>query len=155
MNNIFAVTMAAALAACFSSPALAQGPRAGTEAALQCLLRQGPPGCQDMFVGRATAPARQWAAANNNRDFRRGPLQSSQFFGQATADNVYDERVLRPQMADVMDIYDVKFAYDDWSVYISPPDADGKIRHLAIQPYAPHDPNQLACSATVSRALCS
>jgi len=108
-----------------------------------------------MFVGRATAPARQWANTNSSRDFQRGPLQSSAFFGQATADNLYDERVLRPQMADEMDICDVKFAHVNWSVYISPPDADGKIRHLSIQFYAPHDPNQLACSAIVSRALCS
>jgi hypothetical protein len=142
MNKIFAVTMAAALAACFSSPAFAQ--RAGTEAALQCLLRQGPPGCQDMFVGKATAPARQWATASADRDFNRGALQSSQFFGQATADNVYDEKILRRQVTDEMDIYDVKFAHNEWSVYIAPPDEDGKIRHLAIEFYAPHDTNQIA-----------
>ena len=142
MNKIFAVTMAAALAACFSSPAFAQ--RAGTEAALQCLLRQGPPGCQDMFVGKATAPARQWATASADRDFNRGALQSSQFFGQATADTVYDEKILRRQVTDEMDIYDVKFAHNEWSVYIAPPDEDGKIRHLAIEFYAPHDTNPIA-----------
>ena len=142
MNKIFAVTMAAALAACFSSPAFAQ--RAGTEAALQCLLRQGPPGCQDMFVGKATGPARQWTTASPNRDFNRGTLQSSQFFAPATHDNVFDERVLRRQVTDEMDIYDVKFAHNEWSVYIAPPDADGKIRYLAIEFYAPHDTNQIA-----------
>jgi hypothetical protein len=144
MNKIFAVTMAAALAACFSSPALAQAARPGTEAALQCLLRQGPPGCQDMFVGKATGPARPWVYANPNRDFNRGPLQSSQFFGQASHNNVFDERVLRRQVTDEMDIYDVKFAHNEWSVYIAPADADGKIRYLSIEFYAPHDTNQIA-----------
>jgi hypothetical protein len=144
MNKIFAVTIAAALAASFSSPALAQGPRAGTETALQCLLRQGPPGCQDMFVGKATLAARPWVYASPNRDFKRGPLQSSQFFGRATHDNVFDERILHRQVTDEMDIYDVKFSHEEWSVYIAPADADGKIRYLAVEFYAPHDTNQIA-----------
>jgi hypothetical protein len=143
MNKIFAVTMAAALAACFSSPALAQSPRAGTEAALQCLLHQGPAGCEQIFAGKATLAAKPWVYANNNRDFGRGPLQSSQFFGQASAGNVFDEKILHRQVTDEMDIYDVKFAHNDWSVYIGPADADGKIRYLAIELYAPHDLHQL------------
>ena len=42
-----------------------------------------------------------------------------------------------------MDIYSVKFAHLDWSIYIGMPDADGKIHSLAIRRYAPHDLNQL------------
>jgi hypothetical protein len=41
-----------------------------------------------------------------------------------------------------MDIFDVKFAHVEYTFYISPADADGKIRALAIPLYGPHDPLQ-------------
>ena len=43
-----------------------------------------------------------------------------------------------------MDIFDVKFAHVEYSIYVSPADADGKIRALAIRLYAPHDLLQLS-----------
>ena len=130
-----------ALAVCVSPPAFAQG--SGTDAALQCLLRQGPKGCQDMFVGKAMLAARPWVWENPGRDFNRGPLEASNYFGAASSDNVFDEKVLHQQMTDDMDIYDVKFAHLEWSFYIAPADADGKIHYLAVRLYAPHDLNQL------------
>jgi hypothetical protein len=46
-------------------------------------------------------------------------------------------------MADEMDIFDVKFAHLEWTFYIAPADADGKIHYLAIRLYPPHDLNQI------------
>jgi hypothetical protein len=133
-----------AAAVCFAPPAFAQsGARSGTEAALQCLLRQGPKGCERMFVGKATLAAQPWVWENSKRDFTRGPLIESKYWGQAASTNVFDERILHQQMTDDMDIYDVKFAHLEWSFYIAPADADGKIRYLVIRLYAPHDLNQL------------
>jgi hypothetical protein len=136
----------AAVAVCFSPLAFAQseaGPRSGTDAAMQCLLRQGPKGCEQVFVGKATLAARSWVWPDLGRDFNRGPLDRSKYWGQASSKNVFDERVLQRQMTDEMDIFDVKFAHQEWTIYIAPADADGKIHYLAIRLYAPHDLNQL------------
>jgi hypothetical protein len=143
---LLATLAVAAIAVCFSPLAFAQseaGPRSGTAAALQCLLRQGPKGCEQVFVGKAMLAARPWVWANPSRDFNRGPLESSKYWGQASSTNVFDERVLHLQMTDEMDIFDVKFAHQEWTIYIAPTDADGKIRYLAIRFYPPHDLNQL------------
>jgi hypothetical protein len=148
-NNLKKILLAlavGAIAVCFSPLAFAQSgaaPRTGTDAALQCLLRQGPKGCQQMFVGKAMLASQPWVWENPRRDFNRGPLEESKYWGQASSTNVFDERVLHQQMTDDMDIFDVKFAHLEWSFYIAPADADGKIHYLAIRLYAPHDLNQL------------
>jgi hypothetical protein len=118
-------------------------PRTGTDAALQCLLRQGPQGCEKMFVGKAMLAAQPWVWPNPGRDFNRGPLEDSKYWGQASSANVFDERVLHNQMTDEMDIFDVKFTHLEWTIYIAPADTDGKIHYLAIRLYPPHDLNQL------------
>ena len=118
-------------------------PRRGTAEAAQCLLRQGPKGCEKMFEARARIAAQPWVWANPRRDFNRGPLESGRYWGEASESNAFDAMVLIRQAANEMDIYDVKFAHQEWTFYISPADADGKIRHLAIRLYAPHDLNQL------------
>jgi hypothetical protein len=138
--------LAAAAAICFSPLAFAQGgagPRPGTEAGLRCLLRQVPQSCEQMFVGNATVAARPWVWPNLKRDFNRGPLQDSKYFGRASAENIFDQKILIREATDEMDIFDVKFAHAEWSFYIGPADADGKIRYLAIRPYAPHDLRQI------------
>ena len=143
---LIATLAAGAMALCLSPQALAQtgpGPRPGTEAALHCLLRQGPSGCEQMFVARASLAARPWVWQNAERDFKRGPLLFSKYFGQASADNVFDEKVLHREMADDMDIFDVKFTHFEWTFYIAPADANGKIRYLETLLYPPHDLNQL------------
>ena len=135
-----------AIAVCFSPSAFAQSgaaPRTGTEAAMQCLLGQGPKRCERMFVGRAMTAAQPWVWPNLTRDVDRGPLEFSKYWGQASSRNVFDERVLHSQMTDDMDIFDVKFAHQEWTIYIAPADADGKIHYLAPRFYAPHDLNQL------------
>jgi hypothetical protein len=136
----------AAIAVCFSLPAFAQGgagPRSGTAAAVQCLLRQGPKGCERMFVGKAMLASQPWVWENSSRDFNRGPLERSKYWGQASPTNVFDVKALLRQAADEMDIFDVKFAHLEWTIYIGPADADGKIHYLAIWLYPPHDLNQL------------
>jgi hypothetical protein len=140
----FLLATLAGIAVFFSPSAFAQGgARTGTEAALQCLLRQGPKDCQQMFVGKAMLAAQPWVWDNPGRDFNRGPLEWSKYWGQASANNFFDERVLLRQMADEMDIFDVKFAHLEWTFYIAPADADGKIHYLAIRLYPPHDLNQI------------
>jgi len=142
----FVAAAVTGIAVCFSSLAFAQSqssPRSGTDAALQCLLRQGPQGCEKMFVGKAMLAAQPWVWQNPSRDFNRGPLEFSKYWGQASSANVFDEKVLLRQATDEMDIFDVKFAHLEWSIYIAPAGADGKIHYLAIKLYAPHDLNQL------------
>src|SRR4051812_18427981 len=121
----------------------AAGPRPGTLEAMRCLVRQGPPQCERMFRGGARDTAKGWVFPDQDRDFRRGPLKSSSYWGRASASNRFDARILTNQPTKEMDIFDVKFAHVEYTFYISPADADGKIRALAIPLYAPHDPLQL------------
>ncbi len=125
------------------SPA-GSGPRPGTVDAVQCLVRQGPAECEQMFQGGARRTAAPWVFQNVNRDFKRGPLVYSNYWGRASDSNIFDAHMMINQPTTEMDIFDVKFAHVEYSVYISPADADGKIRALAIRLYAPHDLLQLS-----------
>jgi hypothetical protein len=120
------------------------GPRPGTVEAVQCLVRQGPAECEHMFQGGARRAAAPWVFANLNRDFKRGPLVSSNYWGRASDSNIFDAKMMINQPTTEMDIFDVKFAHVEYSIYVSPADADGKIRALAIRLYAPHDLLQLS-----------
>lgn len=124
------------------SPAAA-GPRPGTVEAMQCLIRKGPAGCERTFQGGARTAAMPWVFQNPDRDFKRGPLVSSSYWGRASDSNRFDARILTSQPTKEMDIFDVKFSHVEYTFYISPADADGKIRALAMPLYAPHDPLQL------------
>lgn len=124
-------------------PPATQGPRPGTVEAMRCLIRQGPPGCNEVFQGRARTASMPWVFPNPDRDFKRGALVSSAFWGRASDSNRFDARVLTNQPTEEMDIFDVRFAHVEYTFYISPADADGKIRALAILLYPPHDPLQL------------
>jgi hypothetical protein len=124
------------------SPA-ASSPRPGTVEAVQCLVRQGPAECKKVFQGRARTAAMPWVFENPERDFKRGPLVASNYWGRASESNIFDARILINQPTKEMDIFDVKFAHVEYTIYISPADADGKIRALAMPLYAPHDPLQL------------
>jgi len=84
-----------------------------------------------------------WMFENPDRDFKRGPLVSSSCWGRASDSNRFDARILIDQPTKEMDIFDVKFAHVEYTFYIAPADADGKIRALAMTLYAPHDPLQL------------
>jgi len=125
------------------SPPAALGPRTGTVEAMRCLVRQGPPPCKEMFRGRAQKAALPWIFEDPDRDFKRGALVSSNYWGRASDSNRFDARILIDQPTREMDIFDVKFAHVEYTFYISPADADGKIRALAIPLYGPHDPLQL------------
>jgi hypothetical protein len=70
-------------------------------------------------------------------------LVSSSYWGRASDSNRFDARILTNQPTKEMDIFDVKFTHVEYTFYISPPDADGKIKALAMPLYAPHDPLQL------------
>jgi hypothetical protein len=124
-------------------PPAALGPRPGTVEAMQCLVRQGPAACKTMFRGGARTAAMPWVVENPDRDFKRGPLLSSSYWGRASDSNRFDARILIHQPTTEMDIFDVKFAHVEYTFYISPADADGKIRALAMPLYGPHDPLQL------------
>ena len=121
----------------------AAGPRPGTVEAMQCLVRQGPAECKTMFRGSARIVAMPWLFENPDRDFKRGHLLSSNYWGRASDTNIFDVRAMIGKPTKEMDIFDVKFAHVEYTFYISPADADGKIRALAIPLYAPHDPLQL------------
>ena len=118
-------------------------PRPGTAEAFQCLLRQGPKGCSRMFVGSANRAAQPWVWENLRRDFENGELESSGYWGQASPSNIFDSAIMIHQPATEMDIYDAKFAHHEYTFYIAPADADGKIHALAVRFYAPHSLDQL------------
>jgi hypothetical protein len=122
----------------------APGPRPGTVEAMRCLVRQDTSdACKTMFQGGARKIAMSWVFQNPERDFKRGRLISSSYWGRASDTNRFDAKILTNQPTREMDIFDVKFAHVEYTFYISPADADGKIRALAIPLYGPHDPLQL------------
>ncbi len=96
-----------------------------------------------MFQGGARVTARPWLFDNPDRDFKRGHLISSSYWGRASELNRFDARFMMHQPTTEMDIFDVKFAHIEYTFYISPADADGKIHALVMPLYAPHDPLQL------------
>jgi hypothetical protein len=132
------------LSAVAAEPSAASGPRPGTVEAMRCLVRQAPATCKEVFQGGARKTAMPWVFENPDRDFRRGALVSSTYWGRASDSNVFDAKILTNQPTKEMDIFDVKFAHVEYTFYISPADADGKIRAVAVPLYAPHDPLQLS-----------
>jgi hypothetical protein len=115
------------------------GPRPGTTQAVQCLIRQGPAGCGGMFEGDRRFAAKDWVFANPDRDFERGLWISSKFRRRASNSNGCDVMIVNNKPTREMDIFDVKFSHVWYILYVSPADADGKIRALAIS-RAPHEP---------------
>src|SRR5438552_19193556 len=85
------------------SPSVAQpspadaGPRSGTMEAMRCLVRQGPAACKAMFQGSARKTAMPWLFENPDRDFKRGALLSSTYWGRASDSNRFDARILTDQ----------------------------------------------------------
>lgn len=138
-----------ATAAMADEPPAASGPRPGTVEAMQCLvgLRQDTAECIKMFVGGAQRAAPPWVFVSAEQRFQRGRLVSSTFWGRASASNMYDAKAMMTLPTKEMDIFDVKFAHTEYTFYISPADADGKINALTILLYGPHDPFQVTgCS---------
>ena len=127
-------------------PPAAPGPRPGTVEAMQCLvlIRQEPGECIKMFVGSAQRTATPWVFVSAEQKFQRGPLVSSSYWGRASQSNMFDVKAMRALPTKEMDIFDVKFAHTEYTFYISPAGAEGKIKALAILLYAPHDPFQVS-----------
>jgi hypothetical protein len=116
---------------------------------MQCLtgIRQMPAECMKMFVGGAQTAATPWVFVSAEQNFQRGSLVSSRYWGRASTANMFDAKAMRSQPTREMDIFDVKFAHTEYTFYISPADAQGKIKALTILLYAPHDPFQVSgCS---------
>jgi hypothetical protein len=149
MNHILTIALTASL---LSAPVMADpspatpGPRPGTVDAMQCLagIRQEPAACIKMFVGSAQRVATPWVVVSAEQKFQRGPLVSSNFWGRASEENIFDVKAMRALPTREMDIFDVKFAHTEYTFYISPADADGKIKAVTILLYAPHDPFQVS-----------
>jgi hypothetical protein len=108
---------------------------------MQCLagIRQEPAACIKMFVGSAQRIAMPWVVVSAEQKFQRGPLVSSNFWGRASEENIFDAKAMRGLPTREMDIFDVKFAHTEYTFYIAPADGDGKIRAVTILLYAPHD----------------
>jgi len=127
----------------------ASAPRPGTNEAMQCLVgvRDEPAECIKMFRGGSHTIAMPWVFVDANQKFQRGPLLSSTYWGRASDSNMFDVKAMMGKPTREMDIFDVKFAHTEYTFYVSPADADGKIRALTILRYAPHDPFQVSsCS---------
>jgi len=145
MRPIFMIFSALMLStsAMAGETAAASGPRPGTVEAMRCLVgvRQGPAECLKMFQARARVLAGRWLSQSAERDFKRGPLVSSNYWGQASDTNNFDAVAMKVWPTTEMDIFDMKFAHEEYTFYISPPDGDGKVRALTILQSAPHQPN--------------
>jgi hypothetical protein len=110
------------------------GTAAATTPALKCLLTHEHNGCADVFVGRAGLAARPWVWFTPNQDFALGALVSSRYAGTETQTDAYIAKFLNGRTAD---LYDVKFAHQEKTFYIAPPDPDGKIRYVLVRDGAP------------------
>ncbi|MEO6022484.1 MAG: hypothetical protein ABIP64_05095 [Burkholderiales bacterium] len=127
----------------------ASGPRPGTVEAMRCLVgvRQERADCIKIFRGGAQTTAMPWVFVDAGQKFQRGPLVSSTYWGRASDANMFDAKAMRGKPTKEMDIFDVKFAHTEYTFYISPADAEGKVRALTVLLYAPHDPFQISgCS---------
>ena len=113
------------------APAANSGPRPGTVEAVQCLLRQSPPACEQMFVGKAGQVATAWVYVSAEQNFNRGPLISSNYWGRGSDVNIYLKSPGIIPKAN-LDVFDIKFAHRNYTFWISPPDADGKIRDVIV-----------------------
>ena len=149
MNRILTIALTASLlstSAMADQSPTASGPRPGTVEAMQCLVlvRQEPAECVKMFVGSAQRIATPWVFVSAEQKFQRGGLVSSTFWGRASDSNMFDVKAMRALPTKEMDIFDVKFAHTEYTFYVSPADAEGKIRALTILLYKPHDPFQVS-----------
>jgi len=144
--SLLALLIASPPSAMADEAAAASGPRPGTVAAMQCLvgIRQAPAECIKMFVGNAQRTAPPWVFVSAEQKFQRGPLVNSTYWGRASEKNMFDVKAMRALPTKEMDIFDVKFAHTEYTFYISPADAEGKIKALTILLYAPHDPFQVS-----------
>jgi hypothetical protein len=87
-----------------------------------------------MFVGGAQVNSRPWVFVSADQNFQRGPFLSSNYWGRASGANIFDAKAMRGRPTKEMDIFDVKFAHYEYTFYISPADARGKIRALNYAP---------------------
>lgn len=146
MSRILTIAFMASLlstSAAAEPPPAGPGPRPGTVEAMRCLVRQDTSDpCKSMFQGLARNVAMSLVFQNPDRDFKRGALISSNYWGRASDSSWFDVRALNISLTKEMDIFDVKFGHVEYTYYISPADADGKIRTVIIELYAPHDPLQ-------------
>jgi hypothetical protein len=147
MIPVLAVMIATAAMA--DEPPAASGPRSGTVEAMQCLvgIRQDTSECMKMFVGSAQKVAPPWVFVSADQRFQRGRLVSSTYWGRASPSNMYDAKAMMTLPTKEMDIFAVKYAHTEYTFYISPADAEGKINALTTLLYGPHDPFQISgCS---------
>ena len=136
MNRILT---AALFVLTLSAPAAAQT-RVMTEhdqtaSALKCLLDHNRKDCKIEFAGIASRAAAFWQWWDSNKDFRYGPLLSSEYAGTQKV-NRYLMIVLSGRLADV---YDVKFKNQELTFYIARDSKDGKIHYFHTRPGPPDD----------------
>src|SRR3954467_14997632 len=96
---------------------LVSGPRPGTVDIMRCLVRQGPKGCEKMFVGQAWLTAKPLVFGSVEADFQRGPFVSSSYWGQASDANFFDHRAMKFNASKDTAILDVKFAHKECTFY--------------------------------------
>ena len=106
-----------------------------TAPALLCMLDHTGDACKVDFAGSAQLAARPWLRWSPNRDFTLGDLVSAEYIG-TQPQNAYTTRELAARTADV---YYVKYKHQDFTFYIVPPGADGKILYMLIRSGTPAD----------------
>jgi hypothetical protein len=136
MKTLTALALAAALLPCAASAQTrVVKPHGETTAALMCLLDHVGDACKIDFAGGAQLAAARWLHWSPNREFALGDLVSAEY-AYTQSQNAYTTKALAARTADV---YHVKYKHQDYSFYIVPPGADGKILYMLIRSGAPRD----------------
>ena len=108
---------------------------AQTAPALLCMLDHAGNECKIDFSSGAYLAARYWLFWSPNKDFALGDLVSAEYVG-TQPQNAYTTQPLAARTADV---YYVKYRHQDYTFYIVPPGADGKILYMLIRSGRPED----------------
>lgn len=110
-------------------------PHAVTAAAMLCMLDHQGDRCKIGFAGDAWRTAKTWLFWSPNKDFSLGDLVSAEY-AYTQAQNAYTTTFAYGRAADV---YYVKYKHQDYTFYLVPPGADGKIVYMLARSGTPAD----------------
>jgi len=106
-----------------------------TAPALLFMLDHQGDRCKVDFSSGAQLAARDWLFWSPGKDLTLGALVSAEY-SHTQPQNAYTTKPLAARTADV---YYVKYRHQDFTFYIVPPEADGKIVYMLIRSGRPED----------------
>ena len=106
-----------------------------TAPALLCMLDHVGDSCKVDFSSGAYVAARYWLRWSPGKDLALGKLVSAEY-SHTQPQNAYTTNFAYGRDADV---YYVKYRHQDFTFYIVPPEADGKIVYMLVRSGRPED----------------